>query len=114
MRPADRMVGPMTNLDTSPPADVVRGDLGSIATRAARRTPDETALVEADSGRTVTFAAFDEATTACADALRDHCEAVLAPFERPKAILGIDSFPYTATGKIAKARLELAHSDHYE
>lgn len=46
-------------------------------------------------------------------ALRAHCEERLAPCERPKSIEVVESFPYTATGKIAKAELEAAHRDHY-
>jgi long-chain acyl-CoA synthetase len=55
----------------------------------------------------------DEASATDAD-LRAHCEERLAPFERPKSVVRVESFPYTATGKIAKAELESTHCDHYE
>lgn len=45
--------------------------------------------------------------------LQAHCEDRLAPFERPKSVVVVESFPYTATGKIAKADLEATHRDHY-
>jgi len=55
-----------------------------------------------------------EADASVTDAdLRAHCEERLAPFERPKSIIRVDSFPYTATGKIAKAELAAARRDHY-
>jgi long-chain acyl-CoA synthetase len=58
------------------------------------------------------FVRIEGATTE-ADLLA-HCEGTLAPFERPKTIVEVDSFPYTATGKIAKAELESAHRDLYD
>lgn len=66
---------------------------------------------------------WDEAVTAFVRGVADedvseadlqaHCEERLAPFERPKSIVEVESFPYTATGKVAKAELASAHRGHY-
>lgn len=61
----------MSGDSRSPPHAVTRSDLGSIATRAARRNPDDVAFVEAATGEETTFAAFETHAVSCAEELCD-------------------------------------------
>lgn len=56
---------------TAPPHAVTRLDLGSLATRAARRNPGGVAFVEATTGEETTFAAFERHAVSCAEELHD-------------------------------------------
>lgn len=61
----------MPDDQTLPPYEVARSDLGTLATRAARRSPDGVAFVDAATGEETTFAEFEAHAGACADALED-------------------------------------------
>lgn len=53
------------------PTAIGQATLGDFATRAARRTPDRTAFVVAETGRDVTFAEFNHRTNRAAHAFRN-------------------------------------------
>lgn len=53
-------------------------------------------------------------TTISTEEVIEHCKQELAGFEIPKAVVWVDQFPMTATGKIQKNQLREKYSEYYE
>lgn len=49
-----------------------------------------------------------------ADELIAHCKQHLGGFEVPKAVMFLDAFPMTSTGKVQKFELRKAHLEHFQ
>jgi long-chain acyl-CoA synthetase len=71
-------------------------------------------LPHARWGEAVTaFVAAKPETVITEEEIIDHCKQQLAGFEVPKAVVILDQFPLTATGKIQKNVLRQMYSEHY-